>query len=424
MAFSQDLRRGVHLTVVPSQKFKTVSAAVNFIAPLELNTLTERQLIANLWPVANAQYPDPRQLTMALQDLYGASLRTGVDREGALSIVSAQLQFLSDRTLPAGESLLPQALALLQSIVWQPLLQQGDYAPSFFKPERDNLDHELRSVMDSADNAAVLTAQKQYFQHAPEQAALLAGTPATIAAANAAQLAAYWTHMQDTDQIEIVITGDVDPQQAAAIVNAWSIAPRPIVPTPIQWTGKLPHLRQWQVAAPFQQSQLIMMYHLPVTYYGPKYFDYMVTDALFGGSASSLLFAAVREQASLAYYAGTDLDAQTGTTLLQAGIDPGTADQVRAIVAQTLEQLQTGDFTDVRLHSIQEELIGIRLGEADRQSDVNSRALLQRRLPDADMTTTTFTQGIQNVTREQVAACAKQYQLVVDFLQEGASHDD
>lgn len=423
MAFSQRLKSGVRLTVVPSKKFKTVAATVNFIAPLQLETLTPRQLIVNLWPVANAQYPDPTALTVALQDLYGASLRTGVDREGALSIATCQLQFLSDAVLPKGESILGPALALLQAITLHPLLSTAGYAAPFFTPEQDNLRHELQSVTDSADNKAVLTAQAQYFQHAPEQAAVLGGTAATIEAATAENLAAYWQQMVSQDEIEIIVTGDVDPAAVLSQVAAWPLAARPAVTTPLQWTGQVPAFRQWQTMENFQQSQYVALYHLPVTYYGPTYFQYMVTDALFGGSANSLLFAAVREQASLAYYAGTELDAQTGATLLQAGIDPGTAPQVRQIVADTLQRMQTGQFTVARLHSVQEELIANRLGESDRQSDVNSRLILQYRLPAADMRTAAFVRQVRAVTPAAVQACAQHYVLVVDYLQEGVAQD-
>ncbi|ERL66177.1 EF-P 5-aminopentanol modification-associated protein YfmF [Schleiferilactobacillus shenzhenensis] len=423
MVFSKMLRSGVRLTVVPSQKFKTVTATVNFIAPLQVATLTNRQLIANLWPVANAHYPTPRALTVALQDLYGASLRTGIDREGALSIATCQLQFLSDSVLPAGESILGRALALLQTICWQPLLDDQGYAAAFFTPERDNLAHELQSMTDSAENKAVLTAQAQYFQDAPEQAAVLAGTPATVAAATPQGLAAYWRTMAAHDEIEIVVTGAVSPDQVADLVAQWAVPARSAVTTPLQWQGTVPAPRRWQTPAAFQQSQYIAIYQLPVTYYGPSYFDYLVTDALFGGSANSLLFAAVREQAGLAYYAGTDFDAQTGATMLQAGIDPGTADQVRAIVKETLAQLAAGDFSPERLHSIQQELITNRLGEDDAQAAVNGRFVLAHRLPGADMTPAAFRTAVSAVTPAAIQACAGQYRLVVDYLQEGDARD-
>jgi predicted Zn-dependent peptidase len=85
--------------------------------------------------------------------------------------------------------------------------------------------------------------------------------------------------------------------------------------------------------------------------------------------------------------------------------------------------MQTGQFTAARLHSVQEELIANRLGESDRQSDVNSRLILQYRLPAADMRTAAFVRQVRAVTPAAVQACAQHYVLVVDYLQEGVAQD-
>ena len=85
----QDLANGVHLTVLPTTQFKTVSVLVSFCSPVQLATLTTRSLLADLLETSSAMYPTQTALAAVLSNMYGANFNTNVTKMGNL----AQFQF-------------------------------------------------------------------------------------------------------------------------------------------------------------------------------------------------------------------------------------------------------------------------------------------------------------------------------------------
>ena len=62
-------------------------------------------------------------------------------------------------------------------------------------------------------------------------------------------------------------------------------------------------------------------------------------NALFGGTPLSLLFTNVREKASLAYYASSNIDAFRGAVMVQTGIESHQKERVLALLKRNAKVL-------------------------------------------------------------------------------------
>ncbi|MCQ5003442.1 insulinase family protein, partial [Escherichia coli] len=68
-------------------------------------------------------------------------------------------------------------------------------------------------------------------------------------------------------------------------------------------------------------AKLNLAYHFPVFYRDENYYAALVMNGILGGTPYSKLFANVREKASLAYYASSQLRLFSSHLAIQTGID-------------------------------------------------------------------------------------------------------
>lgn len=113
------------------------------------------------------------------------------------------------------------------------------------------------------------------------------------------------------------------------------------------------------------QSVLSIAYELPIYFGDEDYFPAVIFNQLFGGSSRSLLFTNVREKHSLAYDIHSSYNSLVGMDSVQAGIDFQNEEQVTQMVADQLQQMVDGHYSDELLDGVKHALINQHRSEAD-----------------------------------------------------------
>lgn len=408
----QELKQGVHLTVQPSNQFKTTRIVVNFLAPLQQETVTKRSLLASLLETNAKDYPTQTALAAKLSQLYGASFGASVSRRGQLHCFSVSLTLVNDRYLPADDAVLKSGLAFLKQVLFRPNATEAGFDETTFQREKQNLAAYFADIADNKQAYASLALQQLYFAADPAQAQPSFGNAVDLAPLTAKQLWDYYQQMMATDQVEIVVLGQVDPTVIAQTLQTFPFTDRAtttVSPFYQQSLWATPKVKQEKQAV--VQGKLNLAYQQPVTYHDADFVPMMVTNALFGGSALSLLFANVREKASLAYYASSRLDTFRGTLLVQTGIEPKNYQAVLDIIQAQLTALQQQDFELERLAKIKATLINDFVTGLDSMGYLMNQALMQRLLPTRTLALDDLTRQIQAVTPAQIATQAAHLKL-------------
>jgi predicted Zn-dependent peptidase len=408
----QTLKQGVHLTVQPSKQFKTTRIVVNFLAPLQRDTVTKRSLLASLLETNSKDYPTQTALAAKLSQLYGASFGASVSRRGQLHCFSVSLTLVNDRYLPANETVLTDGLAFLKQVLFRPNATEAGFDAATFQREKQNLAAYLADIADNKQAYASLALQQLYFADDPAQAQPSFGNAADLAPLTAKMLWDYYQQMLATDQVEIVVLGQVVPETICQALQDFPFTDRAVTaisPFYQQALWQTPKIKQEKQAV--VQGKLNLAYQQPVTYHDADFVPMLVTNALFGGSALSLLFANVREKASLAYYASSRLDTFRGTMFVQTGIEPKNYQAVLDIIQAQLTALQQQDFELERLEKIKATLINDFVTGLDSVGYLMNQALMRQLLPNRTLSLDDLTQQIQAVTPAQIAAQAAQLKL-------------
>ncbi len=131
-----------------------------------------------------------------------------------------------------------------------------------------------------------------------------------------------------------------------------------------------------------------------------------------------MLFKNVREKNSLAYYASSRFDGFTGTLLVQTGIDQSNEAAVKTIIAQQLDAIANGQFSDEVFNQVVASLINGRESRLDSQRALVNQVMLDQLLH-SSVSAAEWVKRIKQVTKEDVAMIAKQVHLQATYFLKG-----
>ncbi|MBY7147534.1 insulinase family protein, partial [Levilactobacillus brevis] len=136
------IRDGVTLDLLPTKKFKTIGIKVDFVAPLQAMAITARALLAQVLETSTAEYPTQTALARQLSRLYGASFGISVVKLGTKHVIRLTCSVVDEQYLAQYQDTMPlfeRGMALLQAVLFAPLLPNGNFDPTTFTQQRQNL---------------------------------------------------------------------------------------------------------------------------------------------------------------------------------------------------------------------------------------------------------------------------------------------
>ncbi|WP_412990007.1 EF-P 5-aminopentanol modification-associated protein YfmF [Pediococcus siamensis] len=411
------LKPGVRLTVVPVSQFKNTQISVHFLEKATQEQTSYRSLLANILETSSQKFPNQRLVSEELSNLYGAGFGTSIMRKQQIHDVTFSLAIANDHYLNTQGALLTQGLAFLKEMIFKPLLDQQQFDSATFKRQQANLVTYIQALADDKQTYAALKLQQLYFDQNEVQKIPAFGEADTIAQIKNRDLLAYYQQMLATDAVEIFVVGQVTLAEVQAQLSHWPLAARAIEKIDIK---KVQHdqrvMRVQTETQPVVQAKLNLAYDFPTDFRNAAYYAGITFNALFGGSPLSKLFLNVREKASLAYYASSNIDVFNGLMVVQTGINTADKARVLKIIEQQLTDIERGEFTDENVAQIKAGLVSNYIASLDTERTYTARALTNNLVKSA-VTADQWINAIQKVTREEIMAVAKKVRLqAVYFL--------
>ena len=150
------LRPGVRLTAVRTEKFKSSVLGMQFLSPLAPETAALNALLPAVLRRGTAAHPDMERLSAALDELYGGTLEPTVRKKGETQCVGFVGSFLDDAYTLDGSAVLEPAAALLGELALEPWTRDGAFCPDYTRQERDNLVDRIRAQVNDKRQYAQL----------------------------------------------------------------------------------------------------------------------------------------------------------------------------------------------------------------------------------------------------------------------------
>ena len=364
--------------------------------------------------------PDLRDITLRLDDLYGASLGAQVRRVGDYQTTGLSCSFMREDYALAGDKVFAPMVAFLEELMFRPKLEAGIFSEDFVAGEKRNL---LAAIAAQRNN-------KRAYAHGQMLKTMCKGDSfgiprlgekQDVEAITPQSLYAHYQKVLKQSPVQLFYVGAADPQKIAELLRPMfaKLERAPIslpAQTPFCDCGKGEVQEEMDVA----QGKLCMGFATPITLRDKDFVPMQIFNTIFGGGMISKLFMTVREKLSLCYDISSSYHGSKGIVTVSAGIDCHMDAAVRQEIIKQLSACQAGDFSEEELSAAKQSLL------TQLQSTHDSPGAIEgyyatAALSGLPLTPEAYARAVEQATAEDVARAAKTLELhTVYFLKGGA----
>ncbi|MGI6030746.1 MAG: EF-P 5-aminopentanol modification-associated protein YfmF [Eubacteriales bacterium] len=418
---SIQLNNGIHLHVIPGDRFKTEFLSISMTRPLRAEENTQNALLPYVLAAGCRTYGGQKGLNMALEELYGARLQPSVRKRGAYQSTGFTLSFLKNRFALEGEDISGRCLDVLRNVLLDPMTQGEGFDPTILGLEKNNLREKILSrvndkMLYGVDRCTALMAQ---------------GTPWALSELGEAEvlerevispdnLYRHYRKWLTQSRIEVVYVGSMEPEEMAKQLEArfgdLHSVELEMKAQPVDVSqGQKGQVTETMALA---QCKVTMGMTTGITVDDPLYFPMLMAVAVYGGGPTSKLFMNVREKMSLCYYAAARYSKANGQILVYSGIEQANLEVATAEILHQLEQLQQGQVTEEEFLAAQKSVVNALRSQQDSPAHLEE-FLLSEQMASHPLDEQEYIGRVMQVTREQAVQAAAHIQLQITHVLQG-----
>jgi len=397
--------KGFRVFVHPTTKFKTISLSLYLHQPLG-DQATALALLPQVLRRGCKSMPDMRQIVVALEDLYGASMGADIAKVGERQLLVFRFEVVNDRFAPRKINALEKSLSFLWKILSQPVTQKGGLRADYVAQEKEN----LKRLIEGMINERMSYAYERCIQEMCKGEAYERyeyGRLEEIDAITPKALLKLQERLLLEAPIDLFVSGDVDPKKVAALAKKiFKFKKRKVraLPATVVKSGD-GELREHLEKLDVEQGKMVLGCRTGVIWGQPDTFPLVMYNGLLGAFPHSKLFANVREKEGLAYAVHSSLDHTKGLMFITAGIDPDKYAKCVEVIKLQMADLAAGKISDDEWEKTR-LMITDRVRSREDNPSAKVGSLLEMSLNGKPMTATQVIDGVNAVTREQVVRAA------------------
>ena len=418
MIHTFELMPGITLRCFPDNRFKQSALSIQFLRPMCREEAALNALLPAVLLRGCEGCPDLRDITLRLDDLYGASVGALVRRVGDYQTTGLHCGFIDDRYALQGDAIAEPMFDFLRQLLLQPVLEKGVFRTDYVESEKRN----LISTIESQKNDKRAYAGSQLIRKMCAEDSFgipRLGEKEQVAAITAESLYAHYLRVLKESPIHLFYVGSAEPARIAeGLKTLFRGLDRACIQLPSQSAYHVSQLGDYTEQLDVTQGKLCMGFYTPVTLRTADFAAMQVMNVIFGAGMTSKLFMQVREKLSLCYDIGSGYHSSKGIVTVSAGIDFHQEPVVRQQVLTQLEACQTGDISENELTAAKQALI------AQLQSTHDSPGAIEGYYATAALsglrwTPAEYTENIISVTAADVARVARSLQLHTVYFLKG-----
>lgn len=340
---------GFQLHLIPNDKIKTITIGLKLKNQSDRETVTKRAMLPFILRKGSQKYPTESALQKKLDELYGATLSTSVDKGGNYHILNVYMDIVNHKFIENEKSFLGDALHLLQEIVYHPLVDNGAFDDHIVEREKDTIRQQLKTVEDDKMSYSNLRLIDEMFTGDLYQIRPF-GYEEDLNRITGSNLYEYYQSVLKEDVIDMYIVGDFNKDEVKQIVektfpqnegNRATLGEQKSEQVP-----KDKQINEVIEKQQVQQSRLHLGFRTGITYKDDDFGALQVYNMILGGYPSSKLFLSVREKHSLAYYVGSGIDSFKDLLVIFSGIASQNYNKTRELIDEGIQSMCDGDFSE------------------------------------------------------------------------------
>ena len=415
-----DLLPGIRLRCFPDHRFKHGCLSVQLVRPMCGGEAAENALLPAVLLRGSACHPDLRDITLRLDELYGASIGTLVRRVGDHQTTGLYASFVEDRYAMEGDAILEPLTAFLQELLLEPALENGVFRRDYVDSEKKNLISTIESQRNDKRAYAMEQMVKRMCQGDSFGIPRL-GEISWVEKITPESLYAHYRKILAQSRVDLFYVGSADPRTVAQLVTGlFAGVKRSYLPLPAQTPfgggEQGENTEQMEVS----QGKLCMGFVTPTTIRDAEFVPVQLLNLVFGGGMTSKLFMNIREKQSLCYAIGSGYHGSKGIVTVSAGIDSNMDAVVKEQILEQLEACRRGEISQDELTAAKKALCSGLLATHDSPGSIENYYATAA-LSGLTLSPEAYIREAEAVTAEQLSIVARALQLHSVYFLKGVA---
>lgn len=414
-----NIKNGITLHEINTEKFKVNSIAVFLTTPLNRENVTKNALIPAVLRRGSKTLKTQEEISKKLEDMYGASFNCGLDKNGDNQVLKFYMETINDNFLPnSSENILRQSLESLLEIVFCPIIENSSFKKEYVIQEKNNLKQRIEGKIDNKASYALDRCIEEMYKDKP-YGLYKFGYIEDLEDINEENLYQYYKELIEKCKMDIFVSGIVGDELKDIIENNNSImglkdreAIFNLLDSPVKEKVEEKIIEEKMDVT---QGKLNIGLDLDLKDEKEKY-DAVLYNSILGGSANSKLFQNVREKAHLCYVASSSYLKHKSNIFVKCGIEIENYEKALELIRKQIDDMEKGDFTEEEIENAKKGIIA-QLKTIDDEQDTQITYYFGQELTSNPISVEDYTTKIQNVGKEDIINVAKKVSInTVYFL--------
>lgn len=409
-----NIKKGIDLHLIETNKFKTNLLAVFLTTPLQNETVTKNALIPAVLRRGSQNMKTQDEISIALEEMYGASFDCGIDKIGDDQVLKFYLETINNEFLPEQEDNLKKAIDILLEVVLSPLLENNHFNNEYVEGEKNNLKQVIEGRKDSKAAYALERCVEEMYKDKP-YGLYKYGNTEDLENINADNLYEQYKKLINNCKIDIFISGNIKENVKENIFNNKNIKnlndreAKYIINNKENRKKEEKQEQEISDSMDVNQGKLIIGLDILQENDNDKY-TALVYNAILGGTPTSKMFQNVREKNSLAYTASSSFIRQKANIFIKCGIDIPNYKKALEIIKEQLEDMKKSEFTDANIDEAKNNIISTIKFIPDEQ-DTELMYYFSQELSGYEMSYENYINKVNEIKKEDIVELAKRIQI-------------
>lgn len=407
----KEIKRGITIHNIKTDKFKTNLYAVFLATPLSRENVTRNALITAILRRGTQNIKSQDLISKRLEEMYGASFDCGIEKTGDNHILKFYLEAINENFLPEKEELTKKCIDILFDIIFNPLIEKSGFKEEFLQSEKEKLKQIIESKIDNKRAYSFERCVEEMFKNEP-YGLYKYGYVEDLDKINAQDLYEYYKKLINECKIDIFVSGDINNDNINPLIENNEQIKRLIDRKPIYVINKekseKENIGKENVVEEHMQvgqGNLVIGLNVNSQKNGAKFITSLY-NAILGGGANSKLFQNVREKNSLAYTAGSTFRRQKNAIFIRCGIEIENYEKALETIKEQLEDMKKGNFSEEDINN-SKELIVASINSITSEQDSEITYYYGQELSDTFTNLEEYVENIKKVSKEDILEIAK-----------------
>ena len=411
------IKNGINLYYIPTKKFKTTAFSIYIHRPLTREECTLNALLSMVIRRGCPMFPESKELSRHLDNLYGVSFSTTVRKKAERQIICANFQFINEKFLEEKSNILDGVLNLAKDAI----LGQTSFDEEYLKQEKENLKLQILSIINDKRQYASKKCIEIMCQDEPYGISK-SGYIEDLDSITSSSLYEHYKNTVLKSPVDIFINGDVDINYVTEKIKEIfeSIEVTENIPAPSDVKKSVAEVKNVTEQQQIVQGKLSIGFRTNVFATDDEYPALMMYNSILGCGIFSKLFNNVREKLSLCYYASSSIDHLKGIMTINSGIEVANFQKAYDEIFVQMDDIKNGNISDM-------EMSAAVLGTVNSINSISDNPFalddyyLGKIIAGNLMGLDELADKIKGVTKEQIMNVAKKIELDTVFFLKGST---